>query len=227
MVNDTTLSLTMTPTAITSTNVWYTPKQIGVSVVRYNPAGQKVINANVSLAAIASTLQANSQLQTLYGINSAVANEMMNGTLVMNGITGGDGATAFTVLSSIQYRVTVIDPVDSKVYTTTINPAQDPYTIWIGTNPMTVQNTSYSTTNNTALYVTQPNSSYVTLNLRYQDTSNSTSNVIFYVVAANNMTTIYSVDLGNPGTQIVYANHTHKNTRGNGYFYYYNATRSE
>jgi PKD repeat protein len=226
MVNDTSLSLTLTTASTTSTNVWYSPKQIGVSVVRYNPAGQKVKNATVSLAAIASTLQDNSQLQTLYGIDSDVANQMMNGTLLMTGITGGDGATAFTVLSSIQYRATVTDPIDSKVYTTTINPAQDPYTIWIGTSPLVVQNTSYSTTNNTALYVTQPNSSYVTLNLRYQDTSNSTSNVMFYVVAANNMTTIYSVNLGNPGTQIVYANHTHKNTRGNGYFYYYNATRS-
>jgi hypothetical protein len=151
---------------------------------------------------------------------------MMNGTLLMNGVTGDDGATAFTVLSSIRYQAKVTDPIDGKVYTTTINPAMDPYTIWIGTSAIAVTNTSYSTTNNTALYTTQPNASYVTLNLRYQDTSGSTSDVIFYVVSANNMTTIYSVDLGNPGVNAVYANHTHKNTRGNGYYYYYNATRS-
>lgn len=43
--------------------------------------------------------------------------------------------------------------------------------------------------------------------------------------AAGNMTTIYEVDLGNPGTGVVLANHTHKNVRGQGWYYYYNATR--
>ncbi len=225
--NDTTVSYSMTQKTTSDQNTWYSPKQVGISVVRYNPAGKKVVNATVRLAAIGSTLQADSQLQTIYGINAEAANEMVNGTLIMTGITGGDGATAFTVLSSIMYNVIVTDPIDGKNYTTRINPIEDPYTIWIGTKATDIQNTSFNTINNTALYVTQPNSSYVTLNLRYQDLSGSTSNVKFYVVAAINRTIIFTEDLGNPGTSIIYANYTHKNIRGDGYYWYYNATRSE
>lgn len=226
VVGNSTFTVYMDATTGSTFNI-YSQKQVGISVVRYNPAGQKVIGAPISLSAISSTLQSDAQLQTLYGLNPTAANQMMNGTLLMNGVTGGDGASAFTVLSSIRYQVNVTDPIDSKIYTTTINPAQDPYTIWIGTNPLTSQNNSVSVLNNTALYMTQPNASYVTLNLRYQDLSGSTSNLKFYVMTTGNRTIIYTQDLGNPGTSVVYANHTHKNIRGIGYYWYYNATRSE
>lgn len=205
-------------------SVWYTPKQISISVMSH-PNGNIVPNATISLAADGTSLQDNSQLQTMYGINPSAANQMVNGTLLMNGVSGGDGGAVFTVLASIRYTARVTDPTTGKVYSYTLNPGKDPYTLWVGTSALTPNATASSALSGTALYVTQPDVGNVTLNLRYQDTSGYTTNVLFLVKSAGNNTVIYQEDLGNPGTGVVYANHTHRNIRGDGYYWYYNATR--
>lgn len=206
-------------------NLWYSPKQVAVSVVSYDPPGIPVPNASISLAAIGSSLQDNTQLQTLYGIKPEVANEMMNGTLLMNTFTGMDGAAVFSVLSSIRYTATVTDPKTSIAYSAVLHPGLDPYTIWIGTKPNAVNATALTATNQTRLWISQPDAGNVTLNMQYQDLTGYTTNVNFTVKTANNMTTIYEVSLGNPGISLVLANHTHRNIIGNGYYWYYNATR--
>ena len=213
-----------TPTPAQST--WYTPKQIGITVVYYDPAGVNVPNANISLAAIGSSLQDNSQLQTMYGINPTAANQMVNGTLLMNTITGSDGAAAFTVLSSIRYTATVTDPKTNIQYVTELHPGKDPYTIWIGKNPLVLTPSIEQSLNGTQLYISQPDPGNVTLNLQYCDTSGSTTDVHFVVKYASNMTVKVDQDLGNPGIICVLANDTHKNIRGQGYYYYWNASRS-
>ena len=80
--------------------------------------------------------------------------------------------------------------------------------------------------NGTQLYISQPDPGNVTLNLQYCDTSGSTTDVHFVVKYASNMTVKVDQDLGNPGIICVLANDTHKNIRGQGYYYYWNASRS-
>jgi hypothetical protein len=206
-------------------NTWYSPKQISITVLSYATTN-KVANANITLKAIGTSLQDNTQLQTVYGVDPEAANQMVNGTLLMNSFTGTDGAAVFTVLGSIRYTAYVTDPTDNKVYTTNINPGLDPYNVWIGVSPLTVIPSAQDYTNNTRLYLTQPDPANLTLNLRYQDTSGKTTNVVFSVEAAANMTTIYTQDLGNPGIGVVLANKTYPNVRGVGYWARYNATRS-
>jgi len=205
-------------------NTWYTPKQISVVVMSYNTS-TRVVGANVTLVAIGTSLQDTGQLQTIYGVNPAAANQMVNGTLIMSSFTGGDGGTVFTVLGSIRYNAYVTDPVTGILYTVPLNPGLDPYIIWIGTNPLTITPSPQMYMNNTRLYFEQPDAGNVTLALRYQDTSGKTTNVRFIVKAAGNMTVIVDENLGNPGTGIVLANRTYPNILGDSYFWYYNATK--
>ncbi|MDD2246322.1 MAG: PKD domain-containing protein [Proteiniphilum sp.] len=225
MDEDREVTVQLVPTVISQQNTWYTPKQIGITVSTYNPAGAHVIGAPVSLAVNGTSLQDDEQLQTMYGINPIAANQMMNGTLLMSGTTGADGVVAFTVLSSLRYDVAVTDPTTSTVYRTQIFPSDYSYTVWIGTNPLTLSTQETEYLNNTALYITQSDKYNVTYNLRYQDTSGYTTDVMFIIKSGKNMTNVYSVDLGNPGTSVVYANKTYPNVRGDIYYLYYNATR--
>ena len=233
--SDRTITLTLATATSSSdvSNTLYAPKTIGITVVRRNPAGIHVANAPISLVAIGSTLPVGTSesdsLQYIYGMNPTAANLMLNNTLIMAGTTGGDGSTGFTVLSTIGYTVTVTDPADSQVWTSTLYPS-DPtglYTIWIGANPIAeAANSTQAYLNQTRVWITEPDPANITFNLLYQDTSGDTSDVIFRVIASNNMTVIYQVDLGDPGTSAILANYTVPNIRGNAYYAGYNATRA-
>jgi hypothetical protein len=221
-------TVTMVPATPSSTlqqNTWYTPKQISITIVSYYPSGKKIPSANINLRAIGNSLQADTQLQTIYGINPDAANEMLNGTLIMNSTTSMDGVAVFTVLASINYVANVTDPSTGRVWTTPINPGLDPYTIWIGDKPNAVNTTEVDSLNQTKLWPSQPDVGNWTLNMQYRDITGKTTDVRFIVKAAGNLTEIYNVSLGNPGTSLVLANHTHRNIIGEGYYYYWKATR--
>jgi len=221
--------------SVSQSTTWYTPKQIGITAMYRNPAGVPIINATIGLTAIESTLpntaglDQEQSLEKIYGINPTLANVMLNGTLIMSGNTGGDGSVGFTVLSSIGYLVEVTDPLTDIVWESTLYPS-DPaglYTMWVGESTLeAMANASINTMNATRMYLSEPDIGNVTMNLIFQDISGGTTNVLFEVYSANNMTLINRTDLGNPGTGILTANYTVPNVRGNGYYYGYNATRS-
>lgn len=206
-------------------NTWYSPKQIALTVMSFTTS-DRVVSAPITLQAVGSSLQDIGQLQTIYGVNPTAANQMANGTLIMSSSSGSDGTAMFTVLASIRYIANVTDPNTGITYSVPINPGLDPYNVWIGSNPMNNLTSEQIAMNGTRLFVTQADPGNVTLNLNYQDISGATTDVHFTVVAASNMTTIVDQDLGNPGTGVVVANWTHRNIRGNGYYWYYNATRT-
>jgi len=218
--------IVVVPTAVPNTNIIYTPKQIELTVVSYDPAGVVVKNASVTLAAVANTLQADSQLETLYGINPIAANQLMNGTLVMHGLTDSGGGIVFTVLQSINYAATIVDPRDGKTYTAMLYPGLDPYTIWIGTSPLAINTTAHTYLNTTKIFITQPDVANVTMNMQYQNKLGTTTSVVFTVKYQNNLTTAYQTTIAGFGTSMVYANYTVPNVRGQGYFYGYNASRN-
>ena len=220
-----TVSLTPSSESTLGQTTWYTPKQVSTKVLYYDPAGVPVPEAQISLAAVGSSLQDNTQLQTIYGIDPEAANQMVNGTLLMSTTTGTDGAAVFTILSSIRYNATVTDPKTGTQYLAVLHPGQDPYTIWIGPKPTDVNATVVNALNQSRLWISQPNASYVTLNMQYRDLTGSTTSVEFIVKTANNLTVIYNQTFPSPGTATILMNHTHKNIRGQGYFWYFNATR--
>jgi PKD repeat protein len=209
-------------------NIWYSPKQISITIVSFNPAGVHQPNAKIYINVNGTSLQSITQLQTIFGISQTAANQMANGTLIMQGVTDGEGVGVFTIQSSLTYNCVVTDPNTGLNYSTQLFPGLDPYTIWIGQSAInqTGVNVVQAQLNNTALYTYQPDPSNVTDSLRYQDISGYTTDVLFIVKAAGNMTIMYQQDLGNPGTGVVLANWTHLNQRGQGYYFYYNASRS-
>jgi hypothetical protein len=91
--------------------------------------------------------------------------------------------------------------------------------------PTPLMNT-YRCLANTALTNSQPDKDHLTLTLRFQDTCGLTTNVIFFVKTGNGKT-IYSKDLGNPGTSLVTDSYTVPNIRGQEYIWNYNATRND
>ena len=213
---------------------WYTPKQIGITAVYRDPAGIRIPNTTLTVTAIGSSIPTTAttsmgeSLQALYGINPTAANLMLNNTLIMSGTTGGDGSVAFIVVATISYSVAVTDPATGLVWTTTLFPS-DPtglYTVWVGELPYaSLGNTTLTHMNATRVYYTQPDIGNVTFHVDYQDISGYTTNVLFEIIDAGNMTTVYSANLGAPGTGVLQANYTLPNKMGYTYYWGYNATR--
>ena len=205
-------------------NTWYTPHQVRFTVI--DQYGAPVQNSTVSANAINATIP-DIWLQTMYGINPEAANDMLNGTLIMQGVTSTDGAIVFTMHGSIRYNINIIDPATGALFSTSVMPIGADYPI--RTSPFAfpqVSNSTYSKIANTTLTFSEPNSSYTTLGLIYQDTSGSTTSLKFYVTAVHNRTVVYSADLGNPGTAVRYANFTLRNERGYQYIWNYTAVRT-
>jgi PKD repeat protein len=227
--SDATWDVQLTPVApatIKQQSIWYTPKQISIAVVSYYPSGKKIPAAHIELRAVGNSLQADSQLQTIYGINPEAANEMLNGTLIMNSTTSMDGVAVFTVLASINYIASVTDPSTGRIWNAPINPGLDPYTIWIGDKPNAINTTEIDSLNQTKLWAVKPNAGNWTMFMQYRDLTGRTTNVRFIIKSAGNLTEVYNVSLGNPGTSLVLANKTYTNNIGDAYYYYWVATRA-
>jgi hypothetical protein len=154
----------------------------------------------------------------MFGIPTAVSDQMRNNLLTMSGHTTGDGSVVFTMHSSLQYNITVRG--GGYDYSTIIQPADNKYTIWM-TAP--VINNSVTQVNATLTF-TQPNTSYATFGIRYQDTSGLTTLLEFYLKSKVNGTVVYSTSVA-PGTGLVWLNTTIPNIRGEQWRWYYNAVR--
>lgn len=206
-------------------NTWYSPHQVRLEII--NSYGDNlpgiVVNATANRTSMPSDY-----LTDLYGMSPDVANEMVNNTLIMSATTGSDGAVVYTMHGSISYDIRAKNPATGNEHLVMLMPLNDIYAIRLDTStflPNPDENV-YSNLNGTALTFSEPNNSYVTLGLRYQDTAAKTTSLKFYVTFANNRSTLYSQNLGNPGAAVVYANYTMKNIRGARVIWNYSAVRT-
>ena len=208
-------------------NTWTTPHQVTFNVLNGygNAMGGITVNATAN-----GTTMPDDYLTDLYGMKPAVANEMLNGTLIMQGNTGTEGSVVFIMHPSISYDIRLTNPTDGTSFFQMVMPSGDAYNLRLNTGQLidTIGNYSANAgTNllNTSLTFDEPNSSFGTMRLSYKDISGRTTNVKFYVFNPKNGTVYYSQDLGNPGTGIVLANYTARNQKGEPYTWNYTATR--
>jgi PKD repeat protein len=214
----------ITLTGATGQNTWYSPHQVTFEVL--NSYGNHVTGISINATANGTSMPAN-YITDLYGAKPNIANDMLNGTLIMQTLTGGDGMAVFTMHGSIVYDIRMTNPADGTAFFTQVMPLDSHYNLRLQTATVmpTIANNAGMNLANTSLTFSEPNISFVTMGLSYYDTSGRTTSVKFYVSFRNNNTVIYSQDLGNPGTSLVLANYTARNQRGITYRYNYSAVR--
>jgi len=219
------VQLTPASSSTVSKSTWYTPHQVQFIAVDSNY--KKLPDVTIEATAIANTFPAGTDwLVSMYGMDADAANQIMNGTLVMSGDTGTDGAIVFTMLSSIQYNVTLTEPTTGVTTFTKIYPKDPSYTVRMVGVASAANNTYTDMGYNQSLWVYEPNASYVTMNMSYQDMSGRTSLVEYYAYNKSNSTYINYQSVANPGTSAVKLNFTVKNDKFVQYAWWYNAVRT-
>ena len=223
--NNNQIDLRLTPLTGPAQNTWYSPHQVRMLVIddRY---GSRMVGMTINITPITNTFPIGAQsdyLVNIYGVNPSAANDMMNGTLIMNGISKGDGSATFTMLSSIGYNVNIVNTTLGINSNVQIYPIENDYNVHVSTSSVTTSTSIVM--NQTQLTYAAPNASYGTFGLTYQDISSDTTNVNFSVFCVSNHTMMYAIDLSGFGTNTVYANYTLKAVRGEQYVWSYNATR--
>lgn len=206
---------------ITGSNsqTWYSPNQVRFTVLDY--LGNNIAGATVNATYVQSTLpSASSWLQSVYGVNSQIAAQMLSTNTVMSGLTGDDGAIDFTMHSSLQYNISVWNA--SSFLSMKLYPKETDYNIWL---PKPSVNNTYAQIGYNLTFW-EPNASYYTMGATYQDNSSLTQRVTFYVNGSNG-TLINYTTLINPGTSLLNITKTIPNTRGESFYYGVNVVRSE
>lgn len=206
-------------------NTWYTQRLVRFKAL--TAQGAPILGANISAQFLSTSLPNTSVtwIQSAFGVTATVAQQMLDGTLIMNDITGGDGSTTFMMFPGIRYGIGIQNATTGLNFHTTILPNDNDYMIYCPDVPTFSQNITQLQIVNTSLFITEPNNSYVTFNIVYQDTSGLTTDVKWNVTNWDNMTPMYYSDLGNPFTSAVSDNYTVPNIRGQQWKFWYNATR--
>lgn len=206
-------------------NTWYSPHQVRLTAVD-DYYGLRLVGTTLSITPLTNTFPAGATsdwLISVYGVNSAAANDMMNGTLIMSGITGTDGAATFTMLSSIGYNVHITNVTAGIDSNAQIYPISSDYNLRI--NTQAPADTTAADLQNTKLTYVAPNATFGIFGLTFQDTSARTTSVNFTVICLDNFTMMYSTDLAGMGANKVYANYTIPSVTGERYAWKYAATR--
>jgi len=202
-----------------STSTWYVPLQ--VRLITVNQYGNPVSGVDITGTPIGFTAPENWS-HILIGIQPDV--NMMGTTLL--GTTGDDGSWVAPMLSSYQYRFTFINATAGINQVSQFYPSDSEYRIWL-TIGGTINNT-YAQINGTTLTFTEPNASFVTMGMTYQDTSGLTQNVTFSVISRSNNTVVYTrTNTTGFTTSAVLAWFTTANVRGESFNWKYVAYRSD
>lgn len=226
----TTVTMLLTPLSSPTPvqNTWWTPHTVQVVVMDtayQNRLTNVYVNASFNESAMPETW-----VEQLYGIQQTVGLQMTNPILYLQGYTGDDGTLTTTMLGSLKYDIYLTAPqYGLNRYFVQAYPSDSMLNIYVPTNTSQLPiagNSSYAQTSGTRVYVTEPNISYVTMNIDYQDLSGLTQMVNETWMFSNNGTIVQFISIPNPGTSLIPNNYTVQNIRGVQYWWGYNATRA-
>jgi len=185
---------------ITVTNIpitaWWTQRLIKFKIV--DAYGADLSMANVSVTYITNSLPSKdpSYLVSAFGISQTVANQMTNGSVAMYGMTGTNGDISFMMFPAIQYGISITNVSVGLSKYIEIYPTDTEYLIRCPLSTQAQSTNMLTAMSNTSLYVTEPNSSYITWNLQYQDGEGYTTALTWNVTCWNNMTVMHSNSWG-------------------------------
>lgn len=217
-----TIYLTLTTSSVSTT--WYTPKTIQISIV--DAYGNSLQGASINARYNETTLPNGvSDLISNYGMNSNVANEALNGTLLMSGSTDYQGNIVFTMLSTIKYDISVTYGGQTNYYS--IYPQDSQYQFKFITTVETDDIWADLYANgNTKVWATEPDLGNVTFWWSFQDMTDLTTRIDFYLKDADSGTMIYITNITSPAAGSIYQlNYTVLNERGRNYIAWVNYTR--
>ncbi|MDD2251246.1 MAG: PKD domain-containing protein, partial [Candidatus Cloacimonetes bacterium] len=217
-----TIYLTQVATSVSTT--WYTPKTIVISFV--DAYGNQVRGASVNARFNETTLPNGvSDLISNYGMNVNVANEALNGTLLMSGSTDYQGSIVFTMLSALKYDIAITYNGETNYYS--IYPQDSQYQFRFLTTVATdnIWDDLYAN-GNTKVWATEPDPSNVTFWWSFQDMTSLTTRVDFYLKDVDLDTMVYITNVTSPVAGNIYQlNYTVPNVRGKNYLVWGNYTR--
>ncbi len=213
----------MSPTSGAPSQVtWYTPQQIKLTAV--DLFGKPLEGVEISATPLDFTAP-DDWAQILIGVQPAVN---MSGTTLL-GTTGIDGSWVAPMLPSYQYQIILTNAAMGVSHTVTLYPSDPSYVIYCPTTGQGTQKGVEKMQNlmNSTLYVTEPNSSYITWNLMYLDPSGYTTALQWEVECWNNHTIMYSNSWGSVGiSDVINDSYTFPSVpKGMEYRAQYNATR--
>ena len=216
---------------ITITNVpitaWYSPKLVKFKIV--DAYGSDLPGANISISYITNSLPNKdpAYLTSAFGIPQSVALQMTTDGVAMQGYTGTDGSASFTLFPAIQYGITITNASAGLTNYVTLYPQDNDYVIRCPLTTQVMPTMAGDSLVNSSLFVTEPNSSWITWNLLYSDPSGHTTGLTWNVTCWNNMTVMHSNTWGAVGTStIIVDNYTFPSEpKGMEYRALYDATR--
>ncbi|MDD3961317.1 MAG: PKD domain-containing protein [Bacteroidales bacterium] len=221
MDSDRTETVQLTAQSTPKTTTWYSPHQVRLAVI--SNTGTLLTGTTVNATANSTTMP-DDYLTSLYGIDPTIANDMLNGTLIMSGVTGSDGAIVYTMHGSISYDVSLTNPATGTLFKIFLMPIENNYDIRLGA---TTANATYSQINATMLTVSEPDASHFKLGVNYLDTSGLSNNMTFTVSCVDNGTVLYKQEYTAFGTSAILSNYTLANVWGEGYVWKYVAYRAD
>lgn len=223
---DRTVTVQMVPAEETTISNWYTPWQVRIRALDYY--GTPLPRVNITAYYVATSLPSTDTnwLISAFGITEAVASDMVNSSAAMMTETDDDGGASFVMFKSLKYRLVISNATQGVSGTKSLYPNDQQYDIRVAANGQTSVNNTLQAMGNTSLPVYQLNATAYNLSMIYHDTTGMTTNVVF-MVKFRNGTTLYSQNLGNPGTTLVAANYTVINPGiGQELIWMFNATKA-
>jgi PKD repeat protein len=207
--------VTTIPSPVPNTNTIFSPRLVRLRAV--DNWRTPLTPVTITASYIADTLPNNDPvyLQNAFGVSESVVSLMMNSSVAMSGVTGIDGSNTFSMFPALTYNITVTNETMGVHCQQNLAPADTDYVLFCPTDAQKAAVIPLSQTlNRSYIWITEPNTSFVTINASYQDPTGLTSNVLFNVTVVDNNTVIYSKNFGNPGTSQVLDNYTMPNIRG-------------
>jgi hypothetical protein len=217
-----TIYLTLVSSSVSTT--WYTPKTVSIQMadVYGNPLRGATVSAHYNQTTLPNGV---SDLISNYGMNTNVANQALNGTLMMNGSTDTTGSIVFTMLGTIGYDVAVTYGGNTNYYM--IYPQESNYQLKfiVVSTADNIWNDLYAN-GNTKVWASEPDPANVTFHWSFQDMTSLTTQIDYFLRDADLDMIVYTTSVSSPVAGSVYQlNYTVPNVRGKNYVAYVNYTR--